>query len=66
MSTRRNKTRNKEPMYMRSKYITMSSDMLGYRNQNTSRSAWKSNTDSVASDKVSLNFELLGLFTLSN
>ncbi len=53
MSTRRNKKRNIEPMYMRSKYITTSNDMLGYKNQNTSRSAWKSNADDVVSDKVS-------------
>lgn len=38
---------------MRSKYITMSHDMLGYKNQNTSRSAWKSNVDNAVSEKVS-------------
>ena len=53
LSTTRNEKRNIEPMYMRSKYITMSNDVLGYKNQNTSRSAWKSNTENVVSDKVS-------------
>ena len=38
---------------MRSKYITMSHDMLGYKNQNTSRSAWKPNVDNAMSEKVS-------------
>ena len=63
MSTRRNKKRNMEPMYMRSKYITMSNDMLGYKNQNTSRSAWKSHADDVVSDKVSCSrvWSLVGL-----
>jgi hypothetical protein len=57
MSTRRNKKQNVEPMYNRSKYITMSNDKLGYKNQTSARSAWKSNVDDVVSDKVS-SFEL--------
>ncbi|XP_028411573.1 epithelial cell-transforming sequence 2 oncogene-like [Dendronephthya gigantea] len=54
MSTRQNKKRDSKPMYMKSKYITMSNDILGYRNQNTNRSAWKSNVDDILYDKVFL------------
>lgn len=39
--------------------------MLGYKNQDSSRSAWKSNADTAISEKVSC-FVVCGLFTYKN